>query len=104
MESATSIITYVLVVGGVVLIGLLVKMIVTGNYALLVDEPTRKDMVQRRSRTQAPRPPAATTTIFADLADVLLLRRKPAVAHFSEDPLELTDEEQEKVAEDLAKM
>ena len=107
MEFATSIITGVLVVGGVVLIGLLLKMIVTGNYSWLANEPMRKEITQRRARAQSQATPtmAATTTTFADLADVLLLRRKPAVAHFSEDPLELTDEaEKNKVAEDLAKI
>lgn len=107
MEFATSIITGILVVGGVVFIGLLLKMIVTGNYFLLADEPTRKLISRRRShaQSQATLTRAATTTTFADLGDLLLLRRAPAVHHFSEDPLELTDEGQKKkVAKDLAEI
>jgi hypothetical protein len=102
MQNLIWIVTVLIALGGLVLICLLLNMLRTGDYSALVGNTGQRSA---RAQSQATLTLAATTTTFADLADVLLLRREPEVAHFSEDPLELTDEVQKKkVAEDLAKI
>jgi len=106
MQALIWILTVLIALGGLVLICLLLNMVRTGNYSALVGNTgQRSARGGAHTQSHATLTPSARTTTFADLADVLLLRRAPEVAHFSEDPLELTDEaEKNKVAEDLVKI
>jgi hypothetical protein len=114
MESVILSLTIVVGLGGLIMIGVLLNMIRRGDYSGLTGNRPRVDVSQRNARTAAPsvarqtsiRSEARTArpTRVKDLATLLLLRREPEVAHFSEDPLELTDVQKKKVAEDLAEI
>jgi len=100
MQTLIWIVTLLIALGALILICLLLNMVRTGDYSALVG--SNPGAGQRNENVQSRPAPAST---FGDLADILLLRREPEVAHFSEDPLELTDGAQrKKISEDLVKI